>query len=158
MDFRDLFLKQKEAIRRQTREMFPKIPRDKVGWAPVEGALPLGLMLRHIWHSESGVREVPLFDRWHYYERRIPEGLFAILGEVTSIDQEIETLEKVHRETMELISKAPEEIFDREFRNDQLKFRRKGYVILLQIIQHEIHHRAQLLTYLRILGHPVPGI
>ncbi len=158
MDFRDLFLKQKDAVRKQTRAMFPYIPRDKAGWVPVEGALPLGLMLRHIWHSESGVREVPLLNRWSYYERRIPEGLFAILGEVTSIDQEIEMLEKVHGETLDLISKAPAEIFDQEFRNDQFNFRRKGHVILLGIIQHEIHHRAQLLTYLRILGHQVPGI
>ncbi len=156
MDFRDLFLKQKEATRKQTRPMFPHIPRDKAAWVPVPGALPLGLMLRHIWHSESGVREVPLYNRWSYYERRIPEGLFAILGEVTDIDQEIEKLEKTHQETMDLIANAPDEIFEQEFRNDKFNFRRKGYVILLGIIQHEIHHRAQLLTYLRILGHPVP--
>ncbi len=158
MDFRDLFLKQKEVVRKQTRQLFPNIPRDKAAWVPVEGALPLGLMLRHIWHSESGVREVPLYNRWNYYERRIPEGLFAILGEVQNIDQEIETLERVHQETMDLVAKAREEIFEQEFRNDKFNFRRKGYVILLGIIQHEVHHRAQLLTYLRILGHPVKGI
>lgn len=158
MDFRDLFLKQKEATRKQTRTMFPHIPRDKTLWAPVEGALPLGLMLRHIWHSEAGVREIPLSNRWNYLERRIPEGLFAILGQVTSIDDEIDMLEKTHRETMEMVASAPEEIFEREFRNDQFQYRRKGHVILLAIIQHEVHHRAQLLTYLRILGRPVPGV
>jgi len=30
------------------------------------------------------------------------------------------------------------------------------YAILLGINEHEIHHRAQLMTYLRILGTPVP--
>src|SRR5207253_1459618 len=103
-------------------------------------------------------REVPLYNRWDYYERRIPEGLFAILGEVNDIDQEIAALEKTHHETMDLIAKAPEEIFEQEFRYDKFNFRRKGYVILFGIIEHEIHHRAQLMTYLRILGHPVPGI
>jgi len=37
-----------------------------------------------------------------------------------------------------------------------LGFRRKVGVILLGINEHEIHHRAQLMTYLRILGTPVP--
>ncbi|MBF8305857.1 MAG: DinB 2 protein [Acidobacteria bacterium] len=104
MDIRDLFLKQKEVTRKRTRQIYPYIPRDKVNWVPVEGALSLGLLLRHVWHSESGVREVPLYDRWSYYERRIPEGLFPILGEVTDIDHEIEMLEKTHKETLELVA------------------------------------------------------
>lgn len=156
MDFRELFLKQKEATRRRTSAIYPRIPRDKVAWAPVEGALSLGQLLRHIGHSESGVREVVLYDRWNYYERRVPEGLFAILGEVRDADEEIQSMEKTHRETLDLVAQMPEERFEQEFRNDQFGFRRKGYVILLGIIEHEVHHRAQLLTYLRILGVPNP--
>ena len=157
MEIRDLFLKQKEATRRRTRGIYPYIPRDRVNWVPIEGALSLGLMLRHIWHSESGVREVPLYDRWSYYERRIPEGLFAILGEVTDIDREIEMLETTHKQTMDLVAGMPAERLEREFNNEKFGFRRKGYAILLGIIEHEVHHRAQLLTYLRILGNPVPS-
>ena len=156
MDFRELFLKQKEVTRKRTRTIFPRIPRDNVRWAPVAGALSLGQLLRHIWHSESGVREVVLYDRWHYHERRIPEGLFAILGEVRDMDEEIRSLEKTHQETLDLVAQMPQERFEQEFRNDQFGFRRKGYVILLGIIEHEVHHRAQLLTYLRILGIPNP--
>ena len=152
MDFRELFLKQKEVTRKRTRSIFPRIPRDKVHWAPVGGALSLGQLLRHIWHSESGVREVVLYDRWDYYKRRIPDGLFAILGEVRDMDEEIQSLEKTHQETLTLVEQMPLERFEQEFRNDEFGFRRKGYVILLGIIEHEVHHRAQLLTYLRILG------
>ena len=156
MDYRELFLKQKEATRKRTRTIFPNIPRDKAGWAPAAGALPLGHLLRHIWHSEAGVREIPLYNRWGYYERRIPEGLFAILGEVNDVEQEIAMLEKTHQETVELIGKLPMETFEQEFRNEQFNFRRKGYAILFGIIEHEVHHRAQLLTYLRILGRGGP--
>jgi len=157
MEIRDLFLKQKEATRKRTRAIYPYIPRDKVSWVPAEGALSLGLMLRHLWHSESGVREVPLYDRWSYYERRIPEGLFPILGEVTDIDHEIEMLETTHKQTLELVAAMPPERFEQTFVHEGFGFRRKGYAILLGIIEHEVHHRAQLLTYLRILGTPVPG-
>jgi hypothetical protein len=154
MDFREFFLKQKDVTRKRTRTIFPKIPRDNPVWTPAPGALSLGLLLKHIWHSEAGVREVPLYNRWSYYERRIPEGLFPILGEPGSIDQEIESMEKVHQETMDLITGAPAEIFEHEFRNEKLNFRRKGYAILFGIIEHEVHHRAQLLTYMRLMGHP----
>jgi hypothetical protein len=157
MDIRDLFLKQKEATRKRTRTIYPYIPRDMVNWVPAEGALSLGLMLRHVWHSEAGVREVVLYDRWSYYERRIPEGLFPILGEVTDIDHEIEMLETTHKQTMELVAAMPPERFEQQFVHEKFGFRRKGYAILLGIIEHEVHHRAQLLTYLRILGTPVPG-
>jgi uncharacterized damage-inducible protein DinB len=68
------------------------------------------------------------------------------------VDEEIRSLEKTHQETLDLVAQMPAERFEREFRNDQFGFRRKGYVILLGIVEHEVHHRAQLLTYLRILG------
>jgi DinB family protein len=154
MELRELFLKQKDATRKRTRAIFPNIPRDQALWVPAPGALPLVMLLRHTWHSEAGVREVPLNNRWNYYERRIPEGLFAILGEPGTIDQEIETMERIHQETLDLIANAPAEIFEQEFRNEKFNFRRKGYAILFGIIEHEVHHRAQLLTYLRILGLP----
>src|SRR3990170_8082112 len=154
MDLRELFLKQKDFQRKRTRAVFPTIPRDKVSWSPVEGALSVGQLLRHIWRSESGVREIPLYERFSYHERRIPLGLFAVLGEVTDIDHEIEMMEKTHSETLELVSQMPLERFEQEFQNEKLNFRRKGYAILFGIIEHEIHHRAQLSTYLRILGVP----
>ncbi len=157
MEIRDLFLKQKEATRKRTRAIYPYIPRDKVNWVPAEGALSLGLMLRHVWHSESGVREVPLFDRWSYYERRIPEGLLAILGKVSDMDREIEMLEKTHQETLELVAAMPPERMEQRFVNEKFGFRRKGYAVLFGIIEHEVHHRAQLLTYLRMLGTPWPS-
>ena len=52
MDFRELFLKQKEVTRTRTRTIYPYIPRDRVHWVPAEGALSLGQLLRHVWHSE----------------------------------------------------------------------------------------------------------
>jgi hypothetical protein len=126
MDFRELFVKQKEVTCKRTRSIFPRIPRDKVAWAPVAGALSLGQLLRHIWHSESGVREVVLYDRWHYYERRIPEGLFAILGEVRDVDEEIQSLEKTHQETLELVAKMPLERFEQGLRHFAGNHRARG--------------------------------
>ena len=39
---------------------------------------------------------------------------------------------------------------------ETLGFRRKVGVMLFGINEHEVHHRAQLMTYLRMLGTPAP--
>ena len=63
MDFQELFLKQKEVTRKRTRTIYPYIPRDRVHWVPAEGALSLGQLLRHVWHSEF-LPDTTLFYRF----------------------------------------------------------------------------------------------
>lgn len=156
MDFRDLFLKNKEVIRRRTRQVAGMIRPEQFSWRPEKEALSVGEMLRHMWMSEQGVRRVALDGNFAYYETRIPQGLRAVLGAPTTLPQEIESLEQVHAETLAAVATAPEEVFEVERNHEGLGYRRKVYVILMGILEHEIHHRAQLMTYLRILGTPVP--
>jgi uncharacterized damage-inducible protein DinB len=155
MEFRDLFVKQKESIRRRTREALALVRPEDFAWRPEKDALTIGEMLQHLWVSEQGVRRVALEGDFSYYETRVPRGLRATLGPPRSLAEEIAQLEKVHRETIAAVAAWPEERFDEERVNSPLGFRRKVYVILLGINEHEVHHRAQLMTYLRILGRPV---
>jgi hypothetical protein len=113
-------------------------------------------MLRHLWMSEEGVRRVALEANFAYYETRIPRGLRAVLGTPGGLDEELHNLERVHQETVAQVASYPLERFEEEQQHEGLGYRRKVHVILFGINEHEIHHRAQLMTYLRILGHPVP--
>jgi uncharacterized damage-inducible protein DinB len=61
----------------------------------------------------------------------------------------------VHAQTIQGVAALPETAFDEERSHAALGFRRKVAVILFGINEHEIHHRAQLMTYLRMLGTPV---
>ena len=65
---------------------------------------------------------------------------------------------RVHGETMAAVESCPAELFEEERVRPDLGYRRKVWVILLGINEHEVHHRAQLSTYLRILGTPVPDV
>jgi uncharacterized damage-inducible protein DinB len=152
----EIILKQKEAIRRRTAEVLSLLRQEWFGWRPAQGALSVGEMLRHLWVSEEGVRRVALEADFSYYERRIPEGLFAVLGTPATLEAELRNIERVHRETLDAVRGRPEEWFDELREHAGLGFRRKVYVILLGINEHEVHHRAQLMTYLRTLGSPVP--
>jgi uncharacterized damage-inducible protein DinB len=156
MTLQEFFLKQKESIRARSVEVFALLRPEHMAWRPEKEALSVGEMLRHLWVSEEGVRRVALDANFAYYETRIPKGVRAIIGTPASLEEELRSLERVHRETLAVVAGRPVEWFEEERANPALGFRRKVAVILFGLNEHEVHHRAQLMTYLRMLGRPVP--
>ncbi|MHB8641157.1 MAG: DinB family protein [Candidatus Acidiferrales bacterium] len=157
MTLGEFFLKQKQAIRARSGDVFRLLRPEHLAWRPEKSALSVGEMLRHLWVSEEGVRRVALDGDFTYYEKRIPGGLTAVLGgAATSLEEELRQIERVHEETLAVVSRLPAERWDIERVNDAIGFRRRVTVILFGINEHEVHHRAQLMTYLRMLGTPVP--
>lgn len=156
MDLKEFFLKQKEAIRGRTRQVVTRVRPERLAWRPEKDALSVGEMLRHLWVSEEGVRRVALEANFAYYEMRIPQGLRAVLGTPGSLEEELERLERTHSQTLAAVAAYPLERFEEERVHSDLGFRRRVYAVLFGINEHEVHHRAQLMTYLRILGTPVP--
>jgi len=156
LTLQEFFLKQKEAVRARSREVFALLRPEHMPWKPQVEALGVGEMLRHLWTSEEGVRRVVFDGNFAYYETRIPKGLHAIIGTPASLSEELSNIERVHRETISAVAAKPAEFFDEERANAALGFRRRIAVILFGITEHEVHHRAQLMTYLRMLGSPAP--
>lgn len=156
MTLQEFFLKQKKAIRKRSEEVFPLLRPGDIDWRPAKDALSVGEMLRHLWVSEEGVRRVALEANFGYYEARIPGGLPAVLGTPGSLQNEMGNIDRVHRETLEAVAACPLAIFDEERSHPGLGFRRKVSVILFGINEHEVHHRAQLMMCLRMLGRPAP--
>jgi len=151
MDLKEFYLKQKEAIHQGTLAVYGKIPPDRLDWRPVESVLTLGQLVRHAWTSEQGIRRIAIDDDWSYFEKRIPQGLTAILGEVKSLEAELENLARVHSETVQAVKDFPLERWQEVRENTQFQIRRLVIVWLYAINEHQIHHRAQAGTYLRIL-------
>lgn len=157
MTLPEFFLKQKEAGRKRTEEVFALLRQEQMNWRPTQGALSIGEMLRHLWVSEEGTRKAALDGDFTYYEKRVPGGLGAVLGApAKSFEDELRQIKRVHEETLAAVRKLPEAGWDEERVHPGLGFQRKVAVILFGINEHEVHHRAQLMTYLRILGTPAP--
>jgi hypothetical protein len=97
------------------------------------------------------VSKAALEGRWDYYEQRIPVGLLSILGEVKSIDGELARMEQVHQETLRAVVEFPLARWEEERVNNQFNIRRKVFVMLFGINEHQIHHRAQVGVYLHML-------
>jgi uncharacterized damage-inducible protein DinB len=155
MTLQQFFLKQKEAVRARSRDVFAMIRAEDMTWKPENGALSVGELLRHLWVSEEGVRRCALEGDFKYYEIRVPKGLHAVMGAPGSLEDELENIERVHAETVRAVGNLSESALDEERAHAELGFRRKVAVMLFGINEHEIHLRAQLMTYLRMLGTPV---
>ncbi len=151
MDLKELFLIQKASEHEGTIAVYAKIPRDRLDWRPADGMLTLGQMARHAWRSEEGNRNIALQNNWSYYETRIPQGLLAVLGEVKSLDAELQEIRRVHQDTLRAVRSFPLDRWEEIRENVQFHTRRPVGVMLFRIIEHQIHHRAQVGTYLHIL-------
>ena len=151
MDVKELFLKQKESEHQGTFSVYEKIPRDRLDWRPAEGMLSLGQIARHVWRSEEGTRRIALEGDWSYYVTRVPLGLLAILGEVKSLDDELHEIHRVHQDTIRAVQAFPLDHWEEIRENAQFHTFRSVGNMLFRIIEHQIHHRAQVGTYLRIL-------
>lgn len=151
MDLKEFFLKQKQAIYKNCLKVFEAIPPDKLDWRPAEGMLSLGEIVRHTWMSEDGVRRVALDNRWDYYEKRVPLGLSGILGTVTSLDDEVERLDRVNQETFAAVGEFPLDRWEEERKDDRFGVRTKVAVMLFGINEHQAHHRAQAGVYLHLI-------
>ncbi len=156
MDIRNVILKQKEVLFGKLERVIDYIPPEQIAWRPERDAISIIEMLRHLWVSEEGTRRVALQNDFSYYETRVPKGLRAAMGTPETLEAERANLGRVHRETLAAVGAWPLERFEEERVHEGLKFRRKVYTLLLSINEHTIHHRAQLMTYLRLLGHPIP--
>lgn len=156
MTLQEFFLKQKEAVRARSQEVFALLRPEHMAWKPEKDALSVGEMLRHLWVSEEGVRRCALEGNFAYYETRMPKGVRAVMGAPGSLEEELKNIDRAHRETLTAVAAQPPEILDEERAHAGLGFRRKVAIILFGMNEHEVHHRAQLMTYLRMLGSPAP--
>jgi uncharacterized damage-inducible protein DinB len=151
MDLKQFFLKEKQAVYEGTVSVLSKIPPGQIAWRPAEGMLSLGEIARHIWMSEEGTRRVALEGNWDYYDKRVPQGLFRILGEVRSVDEELGQLGRVHQETLHAVEAFPLDRWGEVREKPEFNIQRRVSVMLFGINAHHIHHRAQVGTYLHIL-------
>ena len=151
MDLKQFFLQEKQAAYEGTVSVLSKIPPGEIAWRPAAGMLSFGEIARHIWTSEEGTRRLALEGNWEYYQKRLPQGLLAFLGEVRSVDVELSQLGRVHQETLRAVEAFPLERWSELRENPEFKVRRKVSEILFGINTHHIHHRAQVGTYVHIL-------
>lgn len=147
MSVKEMFSNWKQ-VRRNLIDAIRCIPEEKLEWRPMKGMNSFGDIVRHIAETEDfWIGKVIFGKRWKSRTKKSHPTLEII----------IKDLEKVHLKTLKLLNELKVEML-----NDKKRIGRDGKVsvfwILWHVIEHEIHHRAQIFTYLRLLDLKPPKI
>ena len=146
----DSFLEYLDKVHQRTMRVVRCIPADKLEWSFREGKFTLGDLLRHMAAIERYMFVETIVGRPSRYS-----GCGKKLGD--GLDNVVLFMENMHRESVEIISRLSVEDLNRKCGTPD------GASItvwkwLRAMVEHEIHHRGQIYTYLAILGIPTPPL
>jgi uncharacterized damage-inducible protein DinB len=147
----------KEEVRQRTRLVLEKVTHDQLDWMPAPEALTIRQMVHHMRLSEEGSLQVVRHGDWGYSARRRTAPLVTLLGESPPWEAELAAFERAHQDWLAWIGTVPAEGLTQELVNPQNNQRTSALAFVLARLEHEVHHRAQISTYLRMLGEQWPS-
>ncbi|HEX6291357.1 MAG TPA: DinB family protein [Herpetosiphonaceae bacterium] len=137
-----------ERVYERTLEVAQAVPPARIDWRPAPGELTCGEIIRHIAATElMNMRAVASG------EMRYP-GHHADLG--TTHAAAIAYLETCHAEAQAMLRALDPQRLQLNIPGQWQDV--PGWRRLLGMIEHEIHHRSQLCTYLTLLGCTPPAL
>ena len=146
----DTFLEYLDKVQQRTMRVVRCIPADKLDWAYVEGKFTLGDLVRHM-----GAIERYMFGETIQGKPSLYHGCGRELAE--ALDEVIGFKQRMDRETMDIVRcLGPEEMTRKCTTPDGASITVWKWLRLM--VEHEIHHRGQIYTYLSIVGVPTPPL
>ena len=158
MDFQKELIAEFDGEVAKTRKMLEAIPADAdFTYKPNPKSMTLGRLAGHIaetagqWGSGPLLMDKLEFPADHKFESYIPASKDAMLEQ---FDKEVaETKAALAGFTPEKWDEHWKFVFGGQAWSDEPKYK----VWRTGVMNHMIHHRAQLGVYLRLLGKPIPG-
>lgn len=144
------FLQYYAKIKARTRRLFPYIPPDKIEWTYQANKFTIGDLIRHL----------ATIERYMYAENvQGKPSLYKGCGVeyADGYENTIQFYEQLHDESMGIFSQLTEADLQKKCTTPA------GIPIttwkwLRAMVEHEVHHRAQIYTYLGILGVKTPPL
>lgn len=139
-----------------TRKILERVPAEKFDWKPHEKSMTFSRLATHVAEMHG----------WTKPTVESPELDFAKMDykpfEPTTTAELVEHFEKNYNEAIEVLKGASDEIWNEPWslRNgEQIYFTMpKIAVMRSMVLNHIVHHRAQLSVYLRLNDIPVPSM
>jgi len=144
------FLDYYEKIRKRTSRVVDCIPEDRADWTWREGKFTLADLVRHIGAIErymfaENVQGKP--SRYPGHGRELADGLPAVRV----------FLDRTHAESMEIFGRLTDaDLVSKSVTPAGIPITTSKW--LRSMVEHEIHHRGQIYTYLAMLDIPTPPI
>ena len=138
-----------------TRKVLERVPEDKLSWKPLPKSMSLGELAFHIaglgWFFEVGVRQ----DGHDIAGWKKP-------ADPTTTAQIVQRFDETSAEARKALSEVTAEALGEPWSlkaGDRVFFTLPRAAVLRTFaLSHIIHHRAQLIVYLRLLDVPIPGL
>ncbi len=144
------FLKYFDNVRERTMRVASCVPADKMDWTYAPGKFTLGDLLRHI----------AVTERYMFAENvQNHESRYTSHGNEWARDYEsiVELMKRLHAESLAIFAKLTDEDLRRKCKTPGGAEIQTGKW-LRAMVEHEVHHRGQIYTYLGILGVPTPPL
>jgi uncharacterized damage-inducible protein DinB len=142
------YIKNWNRIHKQTTAVMKVAPNDKYDWKTCDSAMTLGALMNHLCEAEVGLTLAAITGNF-------PKERMEPINDTATL---IAAFDKAHEEMVAKVSAlTPEQLGETvaPFGPDKAMTR----MALLHLMhEHEIHHRGQLYTYLRIAGVEVPPL
>jgi uncharacterized damage-inducible protein DinB len=155
MAIRDMLLPEFDDEMKNTRKMLERVPEDKLDYKPHEKSMTLGRLASH-------VTELPGWAK-HTLESEIldlPPGQTPYAAQ--SRKELLATFDKNVSEARELIVRVTDEALEKtwtlKFAGNTIFSMPRSTVLRSVVMNHLIHHRAQLGVYLRLNEIEIPGM
>jgi uncharacterized damage-inducible protein DinB len=152
---RDMVLPEFDEEMRNTRKILERLPEDKLSYKPHEKSMALGRLAAH-------VAELPGWAK-HTLELEVldlPPSFQPYIAK--SREEVLATFDKNVAQARELMVRATDEelqkIWTLKFGGNTILSMPRFMVLRSTVINHLIHHRAQLGVYLRLNEVEIPGM
>ena len=146
----DTFLEYLEKVRQRTMRVIHCVPPDKLDWTFREGKFSVGDLIRHLAAIERYMFAETVQGNQSRYS-----GCGSELG--ATFEEVVAFVERSHSESVEIFSRIGNEGLTSKCKTPD------GASItvwkwLRSMVEHEIHHRGQIYTYLAMLGIETPPL
>ncbi len=142
-----------------TRKTLERVPDDKFGWKPHPKSFAMGALAQHLATMVGWSKEIMTLDSFDYAPPGAPP---YQPPPIHSTRELLDTFDKGAAATREQIAKATDEQMLKPWSllaGGQTLFTMPRAAVLRSfVMNHCIHHRAQLGVYLRLNDIPVPSI
>jgi uncharacterized damage-inducible protein DinB len=144
------FLDYYGSVRARTRRVIERIPPDQLEWSHREGAWSFGDLIRHLaalerWMFAENVQGRP--SRYPGHGRELADGWDAVMAFRGRMEEESLTIYRaLTPEQLQAPCATP------------AGARLPTWKWLRAMVEHEIHHRAQIYLMLGVLGIPTPPL
>ena len=138
-----------------TRKVLERMPSDKFDWAPHEKSLTLGRLAEHVADLPEWLVMTLNQDSLDVSDAPKPES-------AVNADQLVAIFDKKMAAAKAVLDNTPDATFEENWKmtmgDTVLIDLPKGRVLRRWVLNHIVHHRAQLTVYLRLNDIPVPAV